>query len=220
MVKAVLFDMDGILFDSEGYYMGGTIEWMRQAGYTGTDQQIYTIIGTNMDVTYKMLYEMLDGKVPVEKIIQLNADYFKAHPLDYKSKMFKEIPDTLQRLKDMGLKMAVCSSSPVDVIDKGLEAMGIIDFFDYVIASDKVNEPKPAPDVYLTAAEYLGVKPEECIVYEDSMFGIQSGKNAKMYVVARRDERFGQDQSQADILIDNSSELVEIVERRQHGGDN
>lgn len=218
MIKAILFDMDGILFDSEGYYMSGTIEWMKEKGYTGSDEQIYTIIGTNMKVTYEMLQKMLDYRYSLEELEQFNTEYFQKHPLSCKEKMFDGIPEVLKQFKKMNLQTAVCSSSPIPTIHRALQEMGIDSLFDCVIASDSVKEPKPAPDVYLKAMEELGRTREECIVYEDSTFGIQSGKNAGVKVIAREDKRFGQDQSQADLMVKDIYELLAYVKGELEDG--
>ena len=76
-MKAVIFDMDGVLFDSEIFYMNGTFEWMKELGFKGIFEDICTIIGTTLDKTYDMLYDMLEGKYPRERIIQENDAYFK-----------------------------------------------------------------------------------------------------------------------------------------------
>lgn len=212
MIKAVLFDMDGILFDSEGYYMSGTVAWMRAAGYTGTNEQVYTIIGTNMAQTYDMLYEMLDHRLSREEIRQKNDEYFAARPLNCREVMFPGIPEVLAKLKEYGLKLACCSSSPRPIIDRALREMGITGDFDVIIDSDSMKRPKPAPDVYLTAAQMLGAEPAECVVYEDSRFGIEAGKNAGMTVIAREDRRFGQDQSECDVLVRDCQEMLAYIE--------
>ena len=93
MIKAVLFDMDGILYDSEYYYMQGTVAQMRAYGYEGPVENIYQIIGTTMQKTYEMLYDMLDGKVPLEVIRENNERYFNVeHPIHFKEIMFPGIP--------------------------------------------------------------------------------------------------------------------------------
>ena len=98
MIKAVLFDMDGILYDSEYYYMQGTVAQMRAYGYEGPVENIYQIIGTTMQKTYEMLYDMLDGKVPLEVIRENNERYFNVeHPIRFKEIMFPSIPQALHR---------------------------------------------------------------------------------------------------------------------------
>ena len=214
MIKAILFDMDGILYDSEYYYMNGTIDQMRQYGYQGSEEAVYAIMGTTMEDTYRILYDLLDHRVPMETIIKGNERYFhEEHPINFKEIMFEGVPEVLRQLKEEGIRTAVCSSSPYDLIVESLKAMEIEDCFDFIESGENVPHAKPAPDIYLLAAEALGMAKEECIVYEDSALGIEAGKRAGIYTVARRDDRFHQDQSAADQKIDDIRELIPLIRK-------
>lgn len=214
MIRAVLFDMDGILYDSEKYYMEGTIAQMRQYGFEGKDEEVYCIIGTSMEETYRIIYELLGGKIPLSVLQENNERYFGIeHPLDYRAIMFDDVRESLHRIRKMNLRTALCSSSPMETIMNSLEAMEIADCFDFVECCDNVERPKPFPDVYLKAQEALGIDKENCIVYEDSALGIQAGKAAGIFTAARKDDRFHQDQSQADLIVNNMTELTEWIRR-------
>lgn len=214
MIRAVLFDMDGILCDSEAFYMEGTLAWMRRYGYQGTLQEICTIVGTTMEETYRILRDLLGGVLTEEEIAAENDRYFREEcPLNYAEIMFADVPQMLAKLKDAGYLLACCSSSPRHTVDKALQEMGIRLYFDCVLAAEDIRRNKPFPDVYLKAAEKLGVQPQECVVYEDSRPGTEAGKRAGMFVIARRDERFGQDVSEADMITDNIREMTEAVIR-------
>lgn len=211
MKTAVLFDMDGILYDSERFYMNNTITVMRALGYTGPEEALYQVIGTTSSGTWKILYDLLDGEYSGKQIEQAWISHLKEHPIDYKKAMFPDIPDSLQRLQEHGIRMACCSSSSVRVIKDSLERMEITSFFDYVVSSEELERPKPDPMIYLLAAEKLGADPDDCAVYEDSTLGIESGKRAGMMVIARRDERFKQDQSRADKLVECAAQLTDYI---------
>ena len=128
MIKAILFDMDGILFDSEPWYMNGTIRWMREYGYTGDEASVWKILGTTMDETYSILYELLGGKIGREELIERNERYFGIeHPVKPVDLVFPGVPETVRRLHDEGFLMAVCSSSPRDTVYEVLDSIGIID---------------------------------------------------------------------------------------------
>lgn len=218
MIKAVLFDMDGILLDSESFYMQGTISQMKSWGYQGSIEKIYTIIGTSMEETYDILYHLLNGKKPKEEIAQENELYFtKKNPIRAKEVMFSDVPEALEMLKNKGIQMAVCSSSPYETVMNMLEDMGIQSYFDYIESGENLAHFKPDPDIYLEALRRLKVDASEAIVYEDSQIGIQAGKNAGMITIAREDLRYGQDQSQADFCVKNIKELVRWIERVNHG---
>lgn len=212
MIKAVLFDMDGILFDSEKYYMDGTLEWMRRLGYKGSRQELYPIIGLTMDNVYRYLGECLNNTVSYDKIKEINEYYFiHEHIIDCKSLMFDDVKEVLQSLKKMGIICAVCSSSDLPLIRKSLEQMEIADYFDLCLSSDQLPKGKPDPGIYLLAMKTLGVKASECVIYEDSLPGIKAAKGSGAYTIAKRDKEYGIDQSMADIIVDNAYEMLEIV---------
>lgn len=212
-MKAVLFDMDGVLIDSEIFYMKGTYEWMKDLGYTGSFEGICTIIGTTMEKTYDMLYEMLHGKFSLERIVEENEMYFTKHPLDYKSIAKPGALDLFKTLKDKGYKIAICSSSPFDNIEHVAEVCGFKPYLDFVVSGEQFKQSKPHPEIYLHAAEELHVKPEECIVVEDSEFGIQAGISAGMKVIALEDKRLPNNQSKATHIVNSLSEVEELVEK-------
>ncbi len=211
MIQAVLFDMDGILCDSELFYMEGTLAQMRSFGYTGPEEKIWSVIGTTMDVTYQILYELLDGKIPVSQLKETNERYFEEHPCNYLEIRFAGVKEVLCDLKSKGFLLACCSSSPLKTVRQALKEMEIEEYFDYIQSGEEIENPKPAPDIYRMAAEELHVSAEECVVYEDSELGIRSGKSAGMYVIAREDARFKQDQSDADVLVHDIREMEKIL---------
>lgn len=214
MIKAVLFDMDGILYDSECWYLKGTTEQLRAFGYDGPDEAVYASIGLDMEGNYDLLEKLLDYKVPREEIIRSNETYFNVlHPLDYKAIMFPGIPEELKRIRAMGIKTAVCSASPLSIIKNSLDAMEIRELFDFIETGENVKRPKPAGDIYILAAKELGADVHECLVYEDSRLGIEAGKNAGIFTIAREDKQFGQDQSHADLIVKDIHELTEWIRK-------
>ena len=201
--------MDGILYDSEYFYMKGTIEQMKKHGYKGPEEKVYAILGTSMDDTYQIMYDLLEGTVPLETIRETNERYFNVeHPLHFKEIMFPGVREELVKMKEMGLKLAVCSSSPLPLIRSSLKEMGVDELFDFMESGDNVSHPKPAPDIYLLAQQELGIDKSECIVYEDSTLGIEAGQRAGIFTVAREDKRFYQDQSHADLTVKDIQSLT------------
>ncbi|MEE3487640.1 MAG: HAD family phosphatase [Bulleidia sp.] len=212
MITAVLFDMDGILYDSEAWYMKGSIETMKELGYTGDMQALNKALGLTVNEMYRYFRSLLNNKVSVKRIAEVNDAYYAEHPLPpYQEIMFPHVPEVLKGLKQDGYLLACCSSSPLDTIRESLEAMGILGYFDFMESGENVKHSKPDPEIYLQAASHLKVKPSECIVYEDSRTGIESGKRAGMTVIARRDERFKQDISEADHAVNDVMEMAAMV---------
>ena len=213
MIKAVLFDLDGILFDSEGFYFQGNLTQLKELGYTGSEEELLKGIGCTMDKIYALYYELLNKKVSIDEIQRRNEEYYESHPVPYKELMFDGVDIITKRLKENGIQLACCSSSPYDIIEEALKEMDIRKNFTYIQSAEEVDHPKPFPDVYVSACEHLHLLPEECVVYEDSDFGIESGKRAGMRVVCRIDKRFGQKQSKADVMVKDIYGLYEWIER-------
>lgn len=214
MIKAILFDMDGVLMDSEYYYHFGTYTWMKRLGFEGDDSLLNKLIGTTMAMTYDILYELLDGKYSKEELVAINEKYFNEEdPMDCKKIMFANVKECLVSFRQMGLKLALCSASPMKTIMDNLGQMGIVDLFDVIVSGEDFVRSKPDPMIYLYAMDKLHVTGDECIVYEDSTIGIAAGKASKAFCVARKDDRFGQDQSQADMLVNGIEELLEYVRK-------
>lgn len=211
-IKAVLFDMDGVLVDSEWYYMNGTLKWMQDLGFKGTFQDVCKMIGTTTWVTCQMASEYLDYRFSAEELMKINAQYFKVdHPIQYQEIMNEGLIELLNEIKARGWKCAVCSSSQKYAIDKALSSCGITDYFDYVVSGESFTQSKPHPEIYLHAAEVLDVKPENCLVIEDSEKGIAAGKNAGMKTIALLDRRFNLKQARADLLVESLSEVLDCT---------
>lgn len=211
-MKAVLFDMDGVLVDSENFYMKGTYDWISKKGFKGKFEDVFILVGTTLSGTYKLLYEMLDEKYSIEEISKMNEEYFsKTNPIDYKKIMKNGVVELLSFLKENGVQMALCSSSPMYNIKKVLTDCEIISFFDYIISGEDLKESKPNPEIYLKAMERLKVSPKDCFVIEDSTMGIEAGKRAGVEVIAIRDFLFNQDQTRADYIVDDLFGALKIL---------
>lgn len=213
-MKAVLFDMDGVLIDSENYYMQGTYNWMKEKGFNGSFSQICRLIGTDMENTYKLIFDMFNGKYSIEEIKKMNTKYFLAHPINYKKIVKNGIYELLDFLKENNIKTAICSSSPKSYIEKVLIECDFLKYFDFIISADDVKKTKPNPEIYLKAIEFLKVSNEDCFIIEDSFLGIESGKRAKIKVIAIKDERFYQNQNNADYIFETFEEIKNFLRKK------
>lgn len=213
-MKAVLFDMDGVIIDSEMFYMKGTYDWISKRGFKGKLEDTFRLIGTNMEGTYNLLYEMLNKKYSISEIDEENRKYFLENPIDYKAILNPYVKEILIFLKEHKIKIAVCSSSPKRTIEKALKACEILEYFDFIVSSDEVKKSKPNPDVYLKACEVLKVSNQDAFVIEDSSMGIEAGKNANIKVMALKDHYFGQDQSKADFIFEDLGEVLEFLQSK------
>ncbi|MFV0479222.1 MAG: HAD family hydrolase [Anaerorhabdus sp.] len=212
MIEAILFDMDGVLIESENYYIDGTFSWMKKYGFKGDKTVLHQLIGTTMKTTYHLVYEWLEGKISEEEIQEINDNYFKENPLWYPSVLKEEVKEVLQVLKDQGKKIALCSSSSKVSIAEMLKTCELETYFDVVVSGEEFKESKPNPEIYLYAAKVLGVGTEQCVVVEDSKVGIEAGCRANMRVLAVVDEQFDHDQSKATKRIHNLKEVLDWIE--------
>lgn len=216
MVKALLCDLDGTLIDSETYYMDGTTKYMKALGYDKDDKLLYQIIGHEISKIYDILESLLDYKVDRSIIEETNDRYFKLeNPINYPDIIFKDVRSGLFKLKNKGIKLALCSQSSMKLLKKFIQSCELEGVFDCVISGSDLARPKPFPDIYLMALEALDVKKEEAIVYEDSHLGIKAGKAALITTVARTDNIFGLNQQEADLKVNSLTELIKWLEDKE-----
>ena len=197
--KAFIFDMDGVIIDSENLHSVTKVQAIRSFGVevSEADLNLQSYVGRSAksffsDVLAKKKHELY------QKILREDPDL---KPID-------GIPELLARLKEKGYKIGLGSSSIMANVQLVLNRFGIIDYFDAIAAGSEVENAKPAPDVYLLAASRLGIAPENCTVVEDATAGIAAAKAAGMRCIAVRNPNSGaQDFSQADEVIDRYAEI-------------
>ena len=117
----------------------------------------------------------------------------------------------LEQLRAMGLQLALASSSPMSNIRQVLGECGLMEFFPVIVSGEQFEASKPDPEIYLHTMARLGRRPEECLIVEDSTYGVQAGAAAGGLVAALRDERFPFDQSAARFHIGNLSEIPALA---------
>ncbi|MCM8711405.1 HAD family phosphatase [Clostridium sp. SYSU_GA19001] len=210
MLKAVIFDMDGVIFDSELVHAKLEKSLLKEMGVDLTHEEIESFVGTS---SYYM-WEMLKGKYglskTVEELVKIERDsYFELLVSEnHEDNIVKGVKELIQELHKNKVKLAVASSSPVNVIDTVVDMYDIRQYFNALVSGDYVERSKPNPDIFLYAAEKLGVKPEECIVIEDSSNGVLAAKRAEMKCIGYRNVNSGkQDLSPADLVISDYSEI-------------
>ncbi|MCD8176509.1 MAG: HAD family phosphatase [Tannerellaceae bacterium] len=176
-MKTALFDFDGVIVDTEPIY---DIFW-NEAGVrynTGIDNFAYVIKGTTLpDIIIKYFSDRTPEEQ--EKIFNEAAQYEATMPLP-------PMPGSiefLKLLKDQGVKTGLVTSSDTLKVERAFRDLQIGKLFDTVVTADRITKGKPAPMCYLLAASDLQVTPQECLVFEDSFAGIQSGTDAGMRVI-------------------------------------
>lgn len=173
---SVIFDMDGTLLDTQAVCIPAWERAGEEQGYKNMGRCIPDVCGTNI-IGWS---EYLRKNFPLIDVDKFNADMrrFTIEMLEVRYKPGAE--ELLKYLKSKGVKMALASGSSHNSINHHLKEVGATEFFDVIVGGVDVENGKPAPDIFLFAAQKLGVKPENCIVIEDSSNGVKAAVAAGM----------------------------------------
>lgn len=217
MIKAIFFDFDGVIVDSELLHSQATIDFLKSEKISIPDKVVYTLIGGNKKMNnWRKIYDQYKSIIPYDydtfrkKHVEYRS-YLKEY--DYSKIMFEDVKQVLSSLKSDGYKIALASSSPMEYLDKNLKACRIYHNFDYIISGEDLKESKPNPEIYTKCLDYFRFNSSECIVIEDSTYGIQAAKSAGCKVIAIKDTRFGMKQNHADYYADNLTEALKIIRK-------
>ena len=185
-MKAVIFDMDGVILDSEIHWKKAELSLFNKivANWTKDDQ--HKIVGLSIHDTYRLLandFGLTIGRDDfLERVMGVASDVYRN-----KANLMPDFLEFIKNIKSKNIPTALASSSLRRWIDLAIGRFSLKDYFDYIISSEDVDgKGKPAPDIYLFAAQRLGIDPKECLVIEDSRNGVVSAKSAGMYCVGLR----------------------------------
>lgn len=201
--EAFIFDMDGVIVDSENMYTQNEQLVFSSLGLKISSEEHAAFQGTATRDMWKILKSRYGLKQSLENLIaasnQLAFEYFE------KAETIEPIPGIralLGRLRQKNIPTALASSSTSQIIEIILQKTQLRDFFSVIVDSTMVAESKPAPDIFLLAAKKLNVSPQKCVVIEDSTNGIAAAKSAEMFCIAFQGAfANSQDQSAADVII-------------------
>jgi len=208
-LKAVIFDMDGVIIDSEPIYFEIERDLFDELGLDISQREHESFVGMTMEG----LWERVTAKYQLEETIQDLTRLHKDSAFQYMSEA-KELPiveyikELLEKLKSRKIKIAVASSSPKNLIEIILTKLNLHDFFDLIISGEEVEKGKPAPDIFTEASRRLNINPNSCVVIEDSTNGVKAAKAAMMKCIGFQNINSGnQDLSTADIIVDSIGEI-------------
>lgn len=214
-IKALIFDMDGVIVDTEPYNMQQVYGYVRSLRPDTPIEEMYSIVGrTKKDVWTRIAGIIGAGKGWEETQKDYVQHWKPLHPYMVKYKeIFRE--DTLRILqwaKERKLLAAVASSTAYDKVKEILTDVGVAPYLDLMISGESVTKSKPDPEIYEKAAKMLGVRTKDCLAIEDSTVGITAAHRAGVTVVALKDERFDFDRSLADGVIGELGEFFAWAE--------
>ena len=194
MIKAIIFDMDGLMIDSERVTFECYQERLKDMNLTMDEEFYKTLLGKPIKGIYQRFYDVYGNDFPIENVIQdvhqLMAERFETEGVPVK----KGLVELLHYLKDNNYKTIVATSSNRDRVDKILSQAKITEFFDDSICGDEVTKGKPNPEVFLKSCQKLSVNVDEAIVLEDSEAGIQASYDANIKVICIPDMKYPEKQ--------------------------
>ena len=213
-LEAVIFDMDGVLVDSEPHHVAIEKKLFQKMGLPVSEKEHAGYMGTATDAMWEKVKQNHDADFDVDEMVQLNYEECNRHFSSLeKLEPMPGLRKVLKILHGKNIPMAVASSSGLETIEIILEKTGLRTYFQEVVSSTMVNNSKPAPDIFLHAANRLKAVPENCMVIEDSSNGVKAAKNAGMFCVAYSGAETSQPQPGADIQINHFEELERILKQ-------
>lgn len=208
MIEAVIFDMDGVLIDSEPLHFEVDEMVLKHLQIDKGKHYLERFVGYTNPAMWKIIKEEYQLEQSIEGLIELQMRI----KLDYLEKSnyvaIDGVLELLNKIQAKKIPLAIASSSPRIFIEAVIDKIQIARYFTTWISGEEVPESKPAPDVFLGAAAMLNVQPENCIVIEDSKSGTIAAKSAGMTCIGFQNPNSGnQDLSEADFIFDSFSEL-------------
>lgn len=179
---AVIFDLDGTLVDSMWVWDEIDIKFLNDRGLDVPADLQGIIEGMSFTETANYFKERFDLKEDIDEIKLIWTDMAKDFYRE-KVKLKTGAKNYIQKLKSDNVKIGIGTSNSKELALATLEGNGVLKYFDVVLTSCEVNKGKPEPDIFLGVAEKLGVSPDKCLVYEDTLAGVKAGKRAGMDVI-------------------------------------
>ena len=180
MIKAVVFDMDGVIFDSESLVIRMWERVAKEHGVDGVVEVCRQCFGTNAEATKRIFLDHYGEDFPYDEYKAEMSALFHQEAAGGKLPQKPGVRELLEYLKKNGVAVGLASSTREAVVRKELEEGGFLPYFDVLVCGDMVSRSKPFPDIYLEACARLGFAPVDCCAIEDSYNGIRAAKAAGM----------------------------------------
>lgn len=213
MIKAILFDIDGVIFESEEIHYEAEAQTLNELGFSVTKDFIRdNYSGVRLDQEFLDISKRFNRPVSYPEAVKIRDRILTQKTLNG----FPLVPYAQEVIKDLSKNylLAVASSGEKRFMKKALETAGILHYFNATVFGEDIEKPKPNPDAFLKVAKALGVNPSECLVIEDSPSGFKAAKSAGMVLIARKAEHNKhRDFSTADYVVEDLRDIPKIVQK-------
>ena len=205
----IIFDMDGVLLDSEPMHQDIIYETFQLEGIPFDKAYIQTLTGMSAFPMWEKVKRDAQRSESVEELIKFHRDYFFKRLPEVKVPLVPHVKDVLEKFKNEGKHLSLASSSGRKLIDIFTQQTNIAHYFEVIMSGDDVQYSKPNPEIFLKVAQWYGLPATQFTVIEDSTNGVKAAKSAGMQCVGFQNPLSGgQDLSQADLLIHSMQELL------------
>lgn len=219
MIKGIIFDMDGVIVDTEPVYCQWVSEFLENNSIIISREEKNKIPGISKKELLNKLQiwweKYRKESICLEELEKKYLNYMnrknQENPIDYKEIRDPQIYELMEYLKEKKYKIAIASSSGMKHIKTIVKECDIIQFIDVFVSGEMYQKSKPDPEIYCDTVRRMNLKPEECIAIEDSSYGIEASKRAGVFTVAKKDIRFGFKQEGADYIVSELSEIKMLL---------
>ena len=211
---AVVFDMDGVIFDTERVWLECWQEVAENNGIEGIETPYLACTGTTMARTKEIMLEAYGEDFPYDRYAREAAVIFDEKYGGKKLPVKSGVTEILEFLKKNRKKIALASSTKKDVVTEELRAAGLLEYFEEIVTGDMVENSKPAPDIFLLACEKIGAAPERAFAIEDSFNGIRAAAGGKLRPIMVPDLRQPDEEIRrlAEAVLKSLTEVVCYLE--------
>jgi len=204
---AVIFDMDGVIVDSEPVFKALNKELFQTLNITVPEDIQSQFVGGSAYRKWRLIKEHCGLTQTLEELISYQRRFFQTKEILFEELLFSGVRHLLERLKSNNIPMALASSSDKERINKVIEQCNLFGFFKVVVSGEEFEESKPDPEIFLHTASKLGIEPKKCIVIEDSLNGLTAADRAGMKKIGVKHKQISMDLSLADLTISSLEEL-------------
>lgn len=211
--EAVIFDMDGTLFDTETISMKAWKRVGEKLHLPTSDTFILSLIGRTRKDQQVIFDTYMPKGWPQEEACRLHTLYKKEEKQQNGVPLMGDVKVLLEMVKNKGYRIAMATSASAEDVEFNLHHAGIAPYFEIIVNEEMISQGKPAPDVYLKTAEMLGVQPQKCLVVEDSLNGVRSAYRANTNVVMIPDKvsPTKEIETMCDYILNSLDELKKMI---------